>query len=88
MQDFRHARRQSKSEHPFDAQIATTIGLMKAGEKTAPTPSNYGYTLRHALRRSLGRALFAEHFASLHFSAAPGHGAILVDRKSAMPGRA
>jgi len=48
MQDFRHARRQSKSGHPFGAQIATTIGLMKAGEKTAPTPSNYGYTLRRA----------------------------------------
>ena len=32
----------------FGAQIATTIGLMKAGEKTAPTPSNYGYTLRRA----------------------------------------
>jgi len=25
------------------------FGLMKAGEETAPTPSNYGYTLRRAM---------------------------------------
>ena len=47
-QDFRHVRRQSQAGRPFGAQIATTIGLMKAGEETAPTPSNYGYTLRRA----------------------------------------
>ena len=66
----------------FGAQIATTIGLMKAGEETAPTPSNYGYTLRRANGASLGRALFVEHSASLHFSATPGHGAVLVDRRA------
>jgi len=32
----------------FGAQIATTVALMEAGEETAPTPSNYGYTLRRA----------------------------------------
>jgi len=72
----------------FGAQIATTIGLMKAGEETAPTPSNYGYTLR----RAKGAPWVAHSSRNIPlrsiFSAAPGHGANLEDGKSAVPGRA